>query len=263
VKLFRSKLSCALCLVGLLVCLYRAFLFDSSHWNGPSWDGRSLDAWLADLDDLSPGRAEAARVAIGGIGTNAIPVLISRLRGYEPRIEKIREDVKRCLGGGPGLVSPIEARRGQAVLAFRVLGTNSIGALPTLCEMLTNSIIGSREDWAIAVAHSVAFIRLKAKPVLTAALANTNRNVRVAGMVGILDLGTDGAEMMPLVVDRLSDPDGEIRQWALHYVSRFELDSKVKKDLLRRALNDSYPDVRRLAQRELKGMEDAGESVRP
>ena len=52
----------------------------------PAWQGRTLSAWLRDFDADKPESRASAADAIRQIGTNALPLIITRLQHPDPRL---------------------------------------------------------------------------------------------------------------------------------------------------------------------------------
>lgn len=251
-QIFRLKRLIALCVVFLLICL-------ANHWREPGSEGRSLSAWLRDLNGRDNERRQLARLELAKIGTNAIPHLVARLARRENSVELLLDKVLGYVKGEQPLLSSIDARRTEAVLAFEVLGTNAAGALPLLCPLLTNATAMADEVTAVDVAHSMASVGEGSKKALLAAINHPSRNVRAAAVIGISDLGDGARDLLPSVMDRLKDPDTGIRYGALYFVSRFCESPEVKRRLLTDALRDPDARVRLLAKREIKELGSQGD----
>jgi len=93
----------------------------------PSFDGRPLSAWVADLEALAPYTRNAAAYAISGMGpsaTAAVPALIVALKDEVPAV------------------------RYPVCVALREIGPGAMAAVPALTELLDD-----RNDEVAAMAR--------------------------------------------------------------------------------------------------------------
>jgi hypothetical protein len=72
----KKRILIALALAGVAIMALGALVFRSSE---PTWNGRTLGAWLNDFDADKVEKREQAAVAVSQIGSNAVPFLIPRL----------------------------------------------------------------------------------------------------------------------------------------------------------------------------------------
>lgn len=219
------------CLFGWSVLL--ATVISNGCCTEPVWRGRSLSAWLGDLNSLESSRSELAEIAVKQIGSNAVPVLLKRLAAKPP----VYGDA-------------IAEKQSEAVLAFRVLGNSARQALPVLSVLLTNCTGINR----LAVAQSMAGIGEEAKPRLSAALSHPNPIVRRASLVGLIDLGTAARDAVPAVMGRLNDSDAEVKSLALFFIGEVCDEPEVKLRVFKEAAQDPDRHVRFFAERELRRM---------
>lgn len=105
----------------------------------PSYQGRSLSAWLAEFDRWSGDTNAAVVYAVRAIGTNGIPLLVSESMC---RDSKPRQFIEVKLALHPGLVpfhvTSAHERSGRANIALRLLGTQTEGAYAYFASALTN-----------------------------------------------------------------------------------------------------------------------------
>jgi hypothetical protein len=103
----------------------------------PSYQGRNLSVWLAELDRWSGDTNAAVVYAIRGIGTNGIPFLV---RESMCRDSKPRQFLETKLALHPGLlhVTTAAERSGRANTALRLLDTQAVGAYAYFTSALTN-----------------------------------------------------------------------------------------------------------------------------
>jgi hypothetical protein len=196
----------------------------------PTWKGRSLSAWLTELNDIDQKRSKDAEMAIKQIGTNAIP-----------QLEKVLQAVPPSFGESLG------EKQSEAVLAFRILGNVAAQSLPTLGFLLTNRV----DIDPYPVAQSMAGIGEQAKPWLISALAHPSFNVRRAGLVGLIDLSKEARDAIPAVLERLKDTDAEVRGLALFFVNEVSDVREIKLRVFKEASQDSDRQIRSFAEKEL------------
>jgi hypothetical protein len=133
----------------------------------PSFQGTKLSEWVLSYQP-GPGApfSEGARVAIGHIGTNALPFLLRWIQ-YEPRAwRKVWERFSLPF------FEDGSRRAEGAVAAFRVLGPRGSGAIPELVRLMN----GTNEQIGFMAGRALGGIGKEAIPVLLDLL--TNRPVR-------------------------------------------------------------------------------------
>jgi len=216
----------------------------------PVWAGKPISAWCSQYADLNQDRSDAAKSQLQGIGKAAIPFLVKQLQD-NPRSAPFDSQ------------KSVSDSRSEAVLVFRLLGTNAESAIPTLSNMLTNSISATNLDSAIAVAESLASTGPASKPLLLAALSNPSRNIRFAALAAFGDFGTEAKAALPIIEARLNDSDGEIRSLALYFSVRFCDSREKQRELLLGAQKDVDSRVRSFAIGELNRMDHEAEGRSP
>src|SRR5262249_3723751 len=124
------------------------------------YQGRSLTEWLDDLtcesaphpitvtSAMLSERRQRATVAIREIGTNPLPPIV-RFLSVNSKPSAARRELEQLLRKQSLLklrLPAIPYRRGQAVEAFRVLGSTAAPALPELAAMLESGTNYSSVD---------------------------------------------------------------------------------------------------------------------
>ena len=150
----------------------------------PAWQGRTLSAWLRDFDADKPESRASAADAIRQIGTNALPLIIQRLRHPDPHplstILALKLKLSELLSK-QSLVKiqfrPGATPRHQALAAIDALGPAATNALPALVKLLQEDPPDPRAPYLIAR------IGPEGLPLLRQALTNENRIVRVEARV--------------------------------------------------------------------------------
>ena len=150
----------------------------------PTWQGRTLGAWLRDFDADKPEIRASAVDAIRQIGTNALPLIIQRLQHPDSRapskilalklklLELLTKQSLVKIQFRPG-ASP----RHQALAAIDALGPAAANALPALEKLLHENPPDPR------VPYLIARIGPEGLPLLRQALTNENRIVRTEARV--------------------------------------------------------------------------------
>ncbi len=197
--------------------------------NEPRYDGHSLSYWLDRYRRTSPdmsstgaeeGPDPKAVEAISRIGTNALPLLLRRLR-YEP--SRAREALARGLNQAPGAVRPgwladwAESPKAYftargAANAFAILGSAARPAIPELLRLVHDR---EATNTAAFARYALANIGADALPHLIALLEDTNAANRLyaAFYIGALSqLRTNAAAAVPALLNCLRDGDPKV-QW--------------------------------------------------
>jgi len=152
----KSKVQSA---VGLALLVLLGFLW-LAHQREPQFESRPLSYWLRELplsvptgfDDglgyielssatingvtcgvSDPEETRYAAKAIRELGTEVLPILLEELNHRDGRVRVLLARCARQMGYSPRwLVLPADARRGQAITAFRILGAKAQNLKPAL-----------------------------------------------------------------------------------------------------------------------------------
>src|SRR6266853_932454 len=102
----------------------------------PRYEGRSLSAWLAELDLESPKAQDKPVEALRAIGTSSFPWLRRMLRSEGP----IWERAMVAFNGRQSLVqlpiTPDNVVRNRAVMGYHMLGKAADSDVPHLIQLL-------------------------------------------------------------------------------------------------------------------------------
>ena len=209
----------------------------------PSYQGRSLTEWLADLEGGFPQKGAkqlAAEDAIRHLGAATLPFLMNDLivdPRRQPHLRRLHPDNR-----------PPDRRSSQAVDAFEALGPVAKPAIPELVRYLDAS--------PGFVPLALAGIGRDAVPQMEAALTNRNFFVRdnmAAGLANAVLAGRiapeDVAEVVPLAARNLAYTDSNrlfevnTRFRAAGLLAAIHLNPEVAVPALIDGLHDARPQV--------------------
>jgi hypothetical protein len=191
----------------------------------PSCHGILLSEWVAIYNRREPGFELEAEEALSEIGTNALPYLIKWI-GYEPPKWKTflgrerdpgfdigtpKRWIPRSLTDHPG-----RERAGEAMVAFKVLGSSAAPAIPHLLTLAKSANEEQSKTATISLGHIgtpaiPALMQLMSDPSLSSdarfCATRTLNDLAYSAMVWG-NLGTNAATTLPLLITNLSDKDG-------------------------------------------------------
>lgn len=245
----------------------------------PSYQGRLLLEWLADVDFGKPEDLRArATTAIQHMGRRTLPFLLMDLSMRPPspdsRVRYLRPDMRSS-----------DERARQAVWAFVALGAQGksaipelerlldqmpgyapealggIGrdALPVMFRALTNEHFWVRDNTVAALANALFAGRItgeEARPALAIALANltydstnslylVNTRSRAATLLGALKLDPDLS--VPALIHALQDTNLTVQMSCAMALGQFRSDAIQAVNALEKTENSTDPQLRRAA----------------
>jgi len=180
------------------------WLVRSSREPEPAYQGKPLSAWLKDMEHWSGDTNDAAFVAFGQMGTNAIPALLKVIQSGGPPIQKMilkfnrRQSLVHLPFGRP------QDQTSAAFMALYAMGTNATPALPVLTDLLLH------RNAPIYSAVALAGIGSEAIPVLLTALTNQNHRIRDPTALGLGWARSDFDVVVPALIARLRDGDSNV-----------------------------------------------------
>jgi HEAT repeat protein len=194
----------------LLVVVVMGVAVWSSQRSRPSYQGRPLDDYLADLArPPSSGSYQVASNAVVALGTNSLPVLLRNIR--QPAPPHIRWFVRYQTNLPTGLRKSLHSkldpyrylnREPGAMNAVSLLGTN---AAP-LAEALVQ-IFGQEPRGDHSLAQVLPRLGPATLPHLKPFLQHTNLRVRALATFVVHELGPAGVEAAPELVAGLRGAD--------------------------------------------------------
>lgn len=226
----------AISLSGMIACLY------FSGPRQPSYQGRYLDEWLADLASPHFKSQQLARAAIRAMGPATVPFLTNSLD--QRKALSIRAKGKsilpqRFVNWGRKVVkwqSPmIESR--NAASALQSLGQNAANAIPALVAALSDP------SPVIAQAAAVALGSMEsaAVPALRERLRAAGPNELPWVLHAVIALGTNAAPLAPELGMILENPpNAALGDWAVMACARIGPDAIA---VVERAFENTNRDV--------------------
>lgn len=184
---------------------------------GPRFQGRSVMAWVMELESSPQARQRQAEAALRSLGSDAVPTLIHTLSGRESLFLKPLLALRPIL---PGLVwrqlyrlfRPYEAEHGRemAARALGVLGQDAQSAIPVLCRALQSPSTRVSMSAADALTH----MGKPAVPLLAGTMRGTNTHATHLAGTALAAIGPEAGEAIPTLIDTLKSTSAEARQGA-------------------------------------------------
>lgn len=207
-----------------------AFMVGSSRSKEPAHQRNSLSEWLQRLDDPSLESEQVVGEAIWKMGTNALPLLVSKLRS-SGRDSKFRSIVRTVVGQQRFLNVRVRSaserdgtRRYQVERAFRLLGKEAGPSAPALVTLLKQGDF----DESDAAARALAAI---GEPALLQLVQNLesqppgSSRVRILRTIG--QFGQRGAIAVSVLLSFLDDSDRSTRCMAAKSLGRIRAEPEV------------------------------------
>jgi hypothetical protein len=222
----------------------------------PRYNGRSLSTWYVlwvkageEEDDHADARKTEAAYAIRQIGTNAIPILLKRLRTQYS--QGLRFYLWRTL---PARVTDLRVvsfllagpRRAEPTSTFVILGPT---AAPAVTELATLFRATNNPDLARSAAYCLAAIGPDGLPPLLAALADPTTPscgyaVYWLGMESPFNFGTNIARAVPLLAQCTTAADPDLAKAATRALGRIRMEPQVAIPALTNCLNSTNTLIR-------------------
>jgi HEAT repeat protein len=183
----------------------------------------STDSWVEELYSSNPLEAQAAVQRVGQLGPEALPV-----------IHKILQDPN---------ATPAQVK--GALKACAVLGPIAAPAIGEVAEQLPDAAVTADAAMALSFMGPHAFAPLKQS------LSSEDAAIRREALRSIGKLKDraplDAIEVVPLLIDAMSDADPSVRAVAATYLGIIHEGGTDAVTALMEGLKDQTPDVRRAA----------------
>lgn len=170
----------------------------------PSYQGRSLGAWLAAAQS---GEETAAAEAIEAMGDRCLPGLVRRLGTVDSRLRGWLEPVVGERGARRLFGAAAHELRAQALWGFQQLGARAAPALPRLLTLLRKRALPEMQQAVLALGEP-------AVPALTAWLSEPDPGHRFWAAALLGRMGVRAAAAAPALTARLQDGSPQVRQYA-------------------------------------------------
>src|SRR5262249_51701330 len=174
----------------VLICLgvVLAFAVWGLESREPRYKGRTLSAWLCDLDLESARPQPPAVAAIRAIGTNAFPQLDRMLCAMDPGWKQVLLEVKHRQSIFRLPITPARVLRNRAIQGFSALGARARGNVPTLIRFLDSE---RTAEVRASVAAALGGIGPEAKaaiPMLIRATQDANQQVQREAVLALANI---------------------------------------------------------------------------
>ncbi|MBI3414534.1 MAG: HEAT repeat domain-containing protein [Verrucomicrobia bacterium] len=249
----------------------------------PTYGGRILSAWLADLDPKLPEQTRAgATNAIRAFGIKALPRMVADLQAEYPFLKQILIDLND-MPGSSSLIEEAYEKRSRAARAFYILGAEAKSAIPELTVLMqkdngyvssalagigpdalstmTNALLSPTPHVAgnAAKAIQIALFRktiqrsdvVATVPVLARNLKDSNPHTRRYAAAALGEIRTDPFTFVPALENLLGDTNAGVRAQAANALRKFGENALPVIPALSNALNDPDPAVRERVEKAL------------
>jgi len=200
--------------VGVLVA---GFVAVSKREREPEYGGKRLSEWVDNTYNSMPGVPETGSKLLGmessnavrQIGTNSVPYLLQWISYERPSWRKKLCPILDKIHHKPPNWSVTHDKKAlralNSVTAFSVLGSQAVGAIPELSQMMNDP---KREDSAANAMLALASLGSAARPELVTGLTNKFYPIF---LYLIHTFGRSGTNPVPVLVALLQDPSAKVR----------------------------------------------------
>jgi len=164
----------------------------------PRYEGRSLSAWLADLDLESPKSQEKPAQAVRAIGTNALPWLRKMLVSKSPIWERTSVAVNANQSLIQFSVTPDNEVRNRALRGYSALGNQAKCDVPHLIQLMESESSPQVRSYVALALGNIGPAATEAIPVLEWATLDKDEEVHknaVSALANIKMWTPDGGPM--------------------------------------------------------------------
>jgi HEAT repeat protein len=223
----------------------------------PTYQGRRESAWLSQYaPNTDPSDVDDA---LRAMGTNAIPLLLDYLRSEDSLFRILLTRI------GLSYVAA-EVRHQQAEKGFAALAEMASNAVPDLAKIYERNDSPSARQAAANALVEIGPASRPALPIIMASATNSDPDVRGFALYTLGRLALDPARVCPILTNAIRDSNREVRVQAAFGISVLSFmggDARPAIPALIPALQDSYPPVRCGAAEALGHIHSAPELVVP
>jgi HEAT repeat protein len=230
----------------------------------PTYEGKALEQWIADLDDSDCLEADRVAAVLIRIGAPAAPSLAAALKhkAKEKRIEVIL--VRMGAGAVPALIEELadETSGEEAAHVLGLIGPRAADAVPNLIAVLNRhqAPASLRSEAAFALGR-IGELSAAIVPALSAALKDNKMEVREQAAEALGWIGSPAREAAPALVAALKDEELKVVRRACQALSSIG-DAEAAPALLELFRSDRA-EVAGAAGRALWGLGPKADSVVP
>ncbi len=214
-----------------------------SAWLGlrerePVYQGKPLSFWLESLRQTAGNQEEVdrAKQAIRHIGTNALPVVIERLRAHDTPLKQLIMKWAQKQAFVHFHFNSADERRPEAIWGYEALGPLASAQVPSLSATLTND---PSPRVRIAAAWALGYIGPEARmaaPALFRATQDKDYHVHGPAFAALGKIRPNPQLTIPLLVAGLDDPHWTVRANAAGALGRYGQEAKAAVPVLLRML---------------------------
>jgi hypothetical protein len=214
----------------------------------PSYAGRSLSSWLAEiaLNSEENHPYDKAAEAVGRIGTNALPTLLRWYSSTEP--PEWKQTLSSLLGNLPAFISANrfvtrflqgDDRRPQwGRIGLLLVGSN---AIPELAKLATNEVFEAR---AVGTCELLGQLGPAAVPHLVGIVTNTRNSFIMSVAVRSLgEIGEGARSAIPTLIQCLAEPSAPVAETAAEALGLIRQDPDTVVPALAGCLPGSRPNL--------------------
>jgi hypothetical protein len=238
-------------IAALLVVILGGFAWWLLRPSEPSYNGKSLSAWLEGYGPPYTGSHDADE-AVHHIGTNAIPTLLRMLRASDSPLKAKCIDLLDRQHLVKITITPAWEKGFEAFSAFKALGPEAANAVPDLIGIYDAKIC---QDSQVMTAVSIGAIGPSAEPAipsLLSGLKSTNDTIRWNTAWALGKIHGEPDLVVPELVKLFHDSDGMVRTSAAEAVGQFGSNAVAAVPDLIGMLDDGYERTRFMATNALK-----------
>jgi len=197
---------------------------------GPAYGHQHLSQWLAEVDpeihrvetkNQASLRRDRVVKAIQGLGSNAVPYLLDRLRD-KAKPPGLRDKVQDLLDKQSWVdinLPDTRDRAWEASFGFKALGSAGVGAIPALVDLMAPA------GTPIDAAECLEGIGVEAVPaLLDVATTNADVQVRVLALCSVANLGRAAGQAAPVLVSIMNDPTNQLAGVAMQALAEVDPD---------------------------------------
>ncbi|MDB6063949.1 MAG: putative signal transduction protein containing Nacht domain [Pedosphaera sp.] len=262
----RSRIALALLLLAVIVGFMWLALRPSEP--DPVYKGKRLRDWLSyydtpalDLDTMADlirtstndsERFPASNEAVRHIGTNAIPMLLHRLRAKNSPLTLLSFMLARKQHVFKVKFTSAENLRLEGAYGFEALGARGRDPVPELIRMYETKRFSDFKDDVAEALGGIGPAAEKAVPALVRSLGDTNSGSWSTAVFALGRIHSHPEIAVPALVKCLSAPYPNSRQIAAQAIATFGPDAKPAIPDLLKLLSDSDANVRDSAKDAIK-----------